>query len=709
MPVLPVNLSPGAKPTPKPAEKEKQVIPTMLRAELQRDIEAGRVKEYELAPSETPDISQIKPTKTTITSATHITAPMTPSQLYSAKIAEQTGGTNVYKQLGVGGAELLVPGVYSARHWGTMPVWEKALSIGLDVISVIPIIGAAGKGARTVTVAATRGARMARLGAAARGGGMELVRQVTWPVELAKSVGGIAKPVTVAGKTVTGARAMTENTRSIINSVGGRIKASLSGIETLVKPSKLPESVVFDAYHTIKIPLSQFKSVKQGLKAREALIRAAAKPGNHLIVDAGDNLLEIRRSALIRELKGGIAHATPQGDVFADTVMVQWKKGMPLREQGLFMSPESLERFAETSAYGVKGEMPTVIITSPEFAKKAKTTTKLYKGAIEAEAVYPVGTKIPKPKQKLYTRMGDTGQRIEIYLGKKLTKRQILKLKAEGLIESVKNFYDPVITIKSKTGKALTKAEVDKFADIIGQREKGLARNIRRVGADPSGMARVFQELRRPVLYRTVVDAKGVARVERIPEREAERVFRDIVREEGGRDTSRITREIVGGRRGTVRVRETMPRVSTIRGQARTRASVSRERIPSERREPPRQRETRFERLPRGGVKFNTPDGKEVTLTEAQLKRSFAWRQGFNYRLWYPPFNLDTLITVKERPPYVTEVVGEKSPQRSLAVQGNPKATDWASMGIVKVRVSRTGRGKGKLEFMRQAVSSSKK
>jgi len=71
---------------------------------------------------------------------------------------ESKGETATLKGVGTMAAELVVPGVYQARHWNEMSNADKALSIALDVVSLIPVAGAAAKGAKGVATA-SRAAR----------------------------------------------------------------------------------------------------------------------------------------------------------------------------------------------------------------------------------------------------------------------------------------------------------------------------------------------------------------------------------------------------------------------------------------------------------------------------------------------------------------------------------------------------------------------
>lgn len=662
---------------------------------------------------------------------------------------------NRLKQMFTFTAELLVPGVYLARNWNSLPDWQKGLVAGLDLLFFVPVIGEAGHGARVVSVAGKAGTA-ARLESALSYGGKEIIRQILFPVELLKTAGSLGKPVKVATRvgeieTLTGMKAVQKNTINVIQAFGGKIKGSLSSIETLVRPTKLPESVVTDIYHTIKIPISKFDSLEQAFKYRADMIKAASKSGNAIVVDIGDSVITIKRSPLMRELGGGISHSTPVGDVFQTGMVVEWKKGMPLIEQGIFTSPEVSMRFSQMSAFGVtggvKGTKPAVYITSPALAAKAETTTKIYKGMLEGEAVFKVGVDLPKPQQVLFTRMGHNGTRVDLLLEKRLTKTQILKLKAEGLIEQVKNFYQPSITITNKTGKTLDAAEIEKLAKIIGETDKGLARNIRAVAAEPEALFRVFGRLSQPTAYR-VSNVYGDNRIQM--------VVSEAQRKPNETDTSyvaRINREVV---KGTV-PRSDLDRIVTesnrgIRESKRTPAprvdtkelykplsrlttgkqavrELGRPRISGE---TPRRGAPRSPRVERMLRLADEPLRAKVPLPEDDKKPttdipagSIAWRQGIVWKYIPPPWLQDKPISTRMAPTGAT--LGGRTPAQTVQMIGKPDASVPESfvidMGVTDIYVTDYGKtikfkGKGlktrasgvrsRTKGMRQGISTSK-
>lgn len=417
--------------------------------------------------------------------------------------------------------DVTVPVYGTVRHWSEMDTAGKALSIAMDAAMIGVVFGVAGKAARAVTVAtASRGARLAAAGKAVAGASVkvsrpanvtktawramshaervrvgghlelgELWHTLAWPAETVGSVASLAAPIEVAkvtasgaplirgGKivteTLTGASAAAYRTRAMGASVAGRAKALASPGETALSTlkamafgpegAKLAESSVTTAYHTVRFPLSAFDDPAQALKARNALITASKKPGNHIQVVAGDVVVEFRRGPLMDKL-GGMVSGTPMGDEFTAGLVVKHRPGQPWEEQGLFYSPTPLGRFVGETARGVKGAQPTWVIATPELAAQMGLGTKTYRGAYELETVLAVGGKVPPPVQRLYTRLGDTGMRVEILLPSRLTKSDILTLNAQGLIEQVKNIYAPAVSLSGRDWRAVRAADVEKWA-----------------------------------------------------------------------------------------------------------------------------------------------------------------------------------------------------------------------------------------------------
>lgn len=409
--------------------------------------------------------------------------------------------------------DVTVPGYATQRHWHEMSNTSRALSIAMDAAMLIPVFGAAGKGARAVTVAEEGGqaaARLARMrGAASAAAGLavkvdrpasvsqdawkamtaaqrlrvggslevgEFWRSVAWPAETLGMVKDLAKPIEVikldqAGapilkdgqpvkQVLTGAEAVAYRTRVAGSTMVERTKAMVSPLETIVGTitgTKLAESSVTTAYHTVKFPLKIFDDPKQAKAARDALMRAAGKPGNHIQLLVGDYVVELHRGELMGKL-GGLASGTPMGDSFLTGTIVKTRPGQSWEQQGIFFSFEPLGRFVGETSGGIKGSMPTWIIASPSLAKKMQQGEKTYRHSYEFERILkpgkglPVegGRGIPAPAQRLYTRLGDTGQRVELLLPKKLSRLDILELNTKALVGQVKNIFTPSVVVTGR-------------------------------------------------------------------------------------------------------------------------------------------------------------------------------------------------------------------------------------------------------------------
>lgn len=356
-------------------------------------------------------------------------------------------------------AEIVVPGYYTAKNWKDLKGWERAVSIGVDVLTLLPVVPAAAAGAREVSTAG----RAARLGGAAKGIGREAVAQLRAPVDT------VLHPIATVKGAVRNVRETGEN---------------------LLHPRKLPEAVLTTSNNTVRLRVTEATSPARAKEISDTMMKLAGK-GEKPIVEVDGIKYELSTSPLMKELKGGLAHATPQGEAFEKGAIVQLKANMPAREQGLFMSHEPLPRFATSSAHGSGGTKPAIIITSPDTAEKAISSAKLYpspnpsQGLVaEMERKFPVGFKLPEPKQKLFTRVGPERTQVALYLEKPLSKLQIAKLKAMGLAEDIKAPFKPAITISGDM-KTLDRQGIRKLAKVLDESgNTDIARTLRRSERD---------------------------------------------------------------------------------------------------------------------------------------------------------------------------------------------------------------------------------
>lgn len=102
----------------------------------------------------------------------------------------------------------------------------------------------------------------------------------------------------------------------------------------------------------------------------------------------------------------------------------------------------------------------------------------------------------------------------------------------------------------------------------------------------------------------------------------------------------------------------------------------------------------------RGMFPIALSSGEVINLTQGQLEKSYAWRQGIVYKLWYPPFKKSNLVSTRDKPPFVQLVTGKGSASRTLTgdrSMGTPKI----SMGIVDVQIKDSKTSKPHLVFTR--------
>lgn len=237
-------------------------------------------------------------------------------------------------------AEVLVPGVYTVRHWNEMGAGGKAFSIAMDAIILVPGTLAAVGAARSIGTATTIGRRLAVVGRAA---GEEVLRQVRAPVDV------IVHPI--------------ESTKNI-----GRQIRSL--YELINDPSRLPSFTLGTADGLVAFRVDKNTTKTEAMAIRDALIELS-KAGHKPIVIAGGKKYELAITPIIEEQGGGLIHSGPDLGPLQEGTKVAYKEGLPLEEQGWFLSTGGAPRFVESSAFG-KGTIPLPMTYDSKVREVAK-------------------------------------------------------------------------------------------------------------------------------------------------------------------------------------------------------------------------------------------------------------------------------------------------------------------------------------------------
>lgn len=488
--------------------------------------------------------------------------------------------------------EWLIPGVYSGIHWNEMSGGQKALNLGIDAFAILLPAGRGGfMAARGVAGTATRAGVMV---AAGRGALQGAVHGALGAFDV------ILHPIGAAKATALDLRTFAED---------------------IANPHKIPEMSVYTSKGTVRLKVTKNLPQAEAIKIRDKLMDAV-RNGERVFVKYDGGIIELRRSALMTELPGSLTHTTPGGEVFAGGLKVKTKGGMSVKEQGLFVSPDPLPRFATSSAFGKGGTQPTIFIMSPETAAKTVNTGKVYASfagdVVEMERKLPVGEKTKAIGQKLYTRIGPEGTRVEIWLeeGLKLSPKQIIKLKAKGVWEFITAPFSPALKQSGRAGMTLEQTELlagelrragaqaearelERAARLLTSTRASAPRLILQAGRgyqDIVGTSRVNTTRYSPVSSRinTMVNIRGITRTltdgtkvelrdetedERLPEREITRSRiipgRVDQRFEKMRNTVEYSRTAArtGDMRGNARTgeagRDTEPRIDDARGTVR--------------------------------------------------------------------------------------------------------------------------------------------
>jgi hypothetical protein len=500
--------------------------------------------------------------------------------------------------------QMVVPGYATVKNWNQMSGGAKALSIAIDAVTLVPLVGSAARGAR----AAKGITRAARMSSAAEGVAGELTAQIRAPIDM------VLHPIATVKGTARAGRDLLENVANL---------------------RKIPEGILTTSEHTVRIPVTSNMTKAEAIKLGDRIMDVAAREKSNVIVELNGQSFELPRSPLMQELGGGVAHSSPFGELL--------KPGTKIQEGGLFVAQQPMPRFARTTSTGASGQEHVVLIFGPKEAEKLASSNKLYQGTRELEKIFPEGYVINQPKQHLFTRIGPDKMRVDIFLDveKPLSVRQIAKLKGMAFVEDLKAPFKPSLYISGTADDAARLAGKRKGITIehglTPDETDDLVRMIRRSGnvAEARNLARVGQVVRQqgraPARAgRYAGDVAAEIRITRPGDRRVERVPIRVT----GTPTARVPRSAPDTRRGTdipLTPRREVPRSEDAERIERIAADLPRdvrldvvrrtdtgriERVPPDRVQPPRRDVPRIDRPPR----FDVPERREPPIPERPNK-----------------------------------------------------------------------------------------
>jgi len=106
----------------------------------------------------------------------------------------------------------------------------------------------------------------------------------------------------------------------------------------------------------------------------------------------------------------------------------------------------------------------------------------------------------------------------------------------------------------------------------------------------------------------------------------------------------------------------------------------------------------------------NLPDGTKHTLTESELKGAVAWKQGFIYKMIFPPYGANQIVNTRQPIAGVRVVEGARSAYETIVrLGGILPATIRRDMGIMDIEIKTTRGGQPRIAFtpdIRQLTTS---
>jgi len=679
----------------------------------------------------------------------------------------KAGKALTYKGLGLVAADLLVPFVYVARHWDDISPAERAAWISADIAFFVAPLARAGVAGARGAVAAGRAARLA---GAAGGVGRGMVAMVKGPATtVMHPVATTKQALKDVRSLVTNIAHPRKIPEAVLTTTEGTVRLKLAGGTSLDEYMRARDKLIALAakgerpfvqlrdtsgkvianLELTKAPL--MREVKGGIthttpwggRYQDALtvrlkpgmpaseqglfvtheplprfarqsafnmpieVGQAARPAQTVTTKIGYNQvvrLNLSRelpAATLQKLRQARLIETPGQELTPLNMRRVRQLASSLRSAG---SPQAAKGLQETA----EAYKPVFRIISPDKVDELVGTGKAYRGTVEMEGKLPVGTKVEPPKQVLFTYIGPEATRVEIWLDKPLSAKQIARLKAEGLAEVFRQPFRTPLKVTPVKGSGLTKAQAKELANIIDAAGNAkVARRLERAYDLARSQARLGRTMARAGVRSTPTlraAATPVARAEirRAPRKEIEYISRarQLEREARGAPPGREGRADRTGRAG----RTERP---TRRERAERPERIERpERV--ERAEEPT-KPLRPMRLARGMERPSRPSRAKAALDFPGLGSDrligppdslVSWRQGMYYITVMDPYRTtgtkpDVLYS-RERPPWAKKVKGRRSPQRTLKAIGRVPRNLRVPMGVVSARV-KNGR---KLRFL---------
>ena len=384
----------------------------------------------------------------------------------------------------------------TALTWGMETPTGRAISLGLDAVSIIPMGAVAVASARSAGALKT-GARLQRVAAdVAVAEVLGPFQAIRYPIKAVKL--GIYNPIeaVLSPRRVLGQEVITNTLRA--EAVAGAAEAA-----------KLPQFIVKTPAGTLEELGSGVVSAADVKNAVNQAALAVMQRGESIKVPvgAGGSTLEMSVPSSQRILGKGAFSASPDGrNALAGDMVIAGSEG------GMYFAPTPLSRFAEATSTGkpipltpeaealiAAGKLPDepvpliYWITDQKLLDQLKgaemmpgaetrgvlpgtpgAIPKVFKGLAEYEGVLPNGVVLPKPSQLLYQR-GAGGQRYTLAIfGDPLNPAQLAALKLSGTKQAVGNIFTPPAVMRfSEGGEISTIAQ--KADDLVEQAKQARA------------------------------------------------------------------------------------------------------------------------------------------------------------------------------------------------------------------------------------------